>query len=147
MRLKKNRANGTHQGSHDAESIVDAALRLVQHQTVGTSHEHSHGHTRCWHARHLDDLSCHQNMHTKNAHRKVGTTAVEHPAFCIYNMGQGVKTEEVSVMTHVNHVALSNLEVRGVGATKTRLRAITVVLERAKVNKLGGQSLEDTIVS
>lgn len=60
MRLKKN-ANSPYQGSHDAESVMDAALRLVQHQTVGTPHEHSHGHTRCWHTRHLDDLSFHQN--------------------------------------------------------------------------------------
>lgn len=45
-----------HQGPHDAESIVHAAFRLVQHETVGTAHQYSHGHARCWYARHLDDL-------------------------------------------------------------------------------------------
>lgn len=49
-----------HQRPHNAQSVVHAALRLIQHETVRTAHQHSHGHPRRWYTRHLDDLRSQQ---------------------------------------------------------------------------------------
>lgn len=60
----------THQRTNDAEGIVYAALRLIQHQSIGSAHEDRHRHARGWHAGDLHHLMPQQRCVKRKVKRR-----------------------------------------------------------------------------